>query len=49
MRNYILSIAFHWPHDRLALGWEIIHPNEEFNYTTVTVFLGIATLNLDIE
>ena len=42
-----LEIAFHWPHDRFALGWEFIHPDEKCNYKTVKVYLFIATLTLD--
>lgn len=47
--DWQLEIAFHWPHDRLALGWEIMRPNEQFNYTTIKLYLFIVTLTLDIE
>lgn len=47
MENWELEIAFHWPHDRLALGWEFIHPDEKCNYKTIKVYLFIATLTLD--
>ena len=29
--DWHLEIAFHWPHDRMALGWECIKPDEENN------------------
>ena len=52
MRDYDtdweLQIAFHWPHNRLALGWEVIQPNEKCNYATIKVFLLIVNLTLDI-
>jgi hypothetical protein len=47
--NWQLEIAFHWPHDRLALGWDFMRPNEQFNYTTIKLYLFILTLTLDIE
>jgi hypothetical protein len=47
--NWQLEIAFHWPHDRLALGWDFMGPNEQFNYTTIKLYLFILTLTLDIE
>jgi hypothetical protein len=49
MRNWQLEVALHWPHDRLALGWDYMRPNEEFNYTTIKLYLFIVTLTLDIE
>lgn len=49
MRNWQLEVALHWPHDRLALGWDYMRPNEEFNYTTIKLYLFIITLTLDIE
>ena len=47
MGDWTLEIAFHWPHDRLSLGWEIMRPDETYNYTTIKVFLFITTLTLD--
>tara|TARA_R110000744_G_scaffold348144_1_gene453663 strand:+ start:1553 stop:1699 length:147 start_codon:yes stop_codon:yes gene_type:complete len=47
MGDWQLEIAFHWPHNRFALGWEFIDKDEEFNYTTIKVYLFIATLTLD--
>ena len=48
MSNWILEIAFHWPHDRFALGWETIGPDEEEPILTVRVYLLFVTLILDI-
>ena len=48
MGEWALEIAFHWPHDRLALGWEFMRPNEEYNYTTVKLYLFFVTFTLDI-
>jgi hypothetical protein len=47
MRQILL--AFHWPHDRFALGWEYIGPDKEHDYTTIKLFLFIMTLELDFE
>ena len=48
MSDWQLEIAFHWPHDRFALGWEQIGPDETADYRTVKVYLGIITLTLDL-
>jgi hypothetical protein len=42
-----VTIKFHWPHDRFALGWEIFYPDAEFETTEVVLFLGIMTLELE--
>ncbi len=47
IEDWELEIAFRWPHQRLALGWEIINPNEEYNYTTIRLYLLVVTLTLD--
>tara|TARA_R100001443_G_scaffold106565_1_gene115996 strand:+ start:105 stop:251 length:147 start_codon:yes stop_codon:yes gene_type:complete len=44
-----LLIVFHWPHDRLALGWEYIGPDETHEYSTLKLYLLIMTLELDIN
>lgn len=49
MIDWELEISFHWPHDRMALGWEIIRPDEIYEYTTVTLYLVFLTIKLDIE
>jgi|TARA_B110000977_G_scaffold199612_1_gene287500 hypothetical protein len=48
MDNWALEIAFHWPHDRLALGWEFMRPDGEYDYTTVKLYLFFVTFTLDI-
>jgi hypothetical protein len=47
--NWQLEIAFHWPHDRFAVGWDYMRPNEEYNYTTIKLYLFVVTLTLDVE
>ena len=47
MRSTI--IKFHYPHDRFALGWEYIAPNEEYQYSTITLYLLIITLDFNYE
>jgi hypothetical protein len=49
MRNWQLEVALHWPHNRLAVGWDYIEPTQEFNYTTIKLYLFVLTLTLDIE
>jgi hypothetical protein len=47
--NWDLEIAFHWPHNRLALGWEFIEANEKEPFTTIRLYLLVVTLTLDIS
>lgn len=42
-----LTLKFHWPHDRFALGWEVFYPDEEFETTEFILFLGIVTIELE--
>jgi len=46
--NWNLTITLHWPHDRLAIGWEVMHPVDEVPWTTIQVFLGIVTVRVDL-
>lgn len=47
MRDWQLTIETHWPHDRCAIGWEYVAPNEDFEYTTIKLYLILITLTLD--
>lgn len=44
-----LEIAFHWPHERFALGWEYFLPDETHGYTTARLYLLICTLTINIK
>jgi hypothetical protein len=46
--NWTLEIAFHFPHDRFAIGWEYIGPTEEEPIYTFKLYLLITTLTLDL-
>jgi len=46
--NWQLMITAHWPHDRFALGWEVLNPTTEVNWTTIQVFLFVFSIRLDI-
>jgi len=45
--NWNLEIAFHYPHDRLAVGWEFIGKDEQYDYRTINVYLFISTFTLN--
>ena len=47
--NYEIFIAAHFPHDRFALGWEYIAPDENCSYNTITLYLLIFTINFNYE
>lgn len=46
--DWSLEIAFHFPHDRFMLGWEIMPPDDNNNFWTFKLCLFIVTLKLDI-
>lgn len=48
MDDWQLTIELHWPHDRLAIGWEVLHADEKYNYTSYILFLGIITITFDV-
>jgi len=43
-----LLFHLHWPHDRLAIGWEYIGPNEHEEIYTFNLYWTIITTTLDI-
>ena len=45
--DWTLKIAFHYPHNRFMLGWEYISKDEKYKYSTIRLYLFIATLTLD--
>ena len=45
--DWELTIQFHYPHDRFLIGWEVIQPNEKYNYRTIIIYLFIVTITLD--
>ena len=49
MREWSLEIVLHYPHDRFAVGWQYLAPNEEANFHTLEIFLFITTLTLNIK
>lgn len=49
MSEWDLTLVLHYPHDRFLVGWEYIRPDEQYNYTTVKLFLFIITLELNIR
>ena len=47
--TWSIDITFHYPHDRLALGWEYIAPDDTARYNTITLYLFIATIDFNYE
>ncbi len=47
MSDWTLSIKTHWPHDRFLLGTEYIAATEEYNYSTLCLYLFVVTLEFD--
>jgi len=47
--DWQLQITLHYPHERFALGWEFIPPDEQERYYTYRLYLFIVTLTLDVK
>jgi len=47
MDSWSLKIEFHYPHNRFALGFDFMRPEENYEYSTIRIYLLIATLTLD--
>ena len=43
----LLEITFHWPHNRLALGWQLLRPSHDEDYTSLEVFLLICSIQIN--
>ena len=46
--DWELRIIFSLPHQRMALGWEVLYPTEEFPYQTLKLYLLLITIELDL-
>lgn len=47
MEPSLLEIGLHWPHDRFAIGWDIMQPDDEYDYFTLRLYLGIMTITFN--
>ena len=46
--DWQLEFALHLPHDRFALGWEYIGPNDKEEIRTFTVYFFVVTIHLHV-
>lgn len=42
-----IELHFHWPHDRLAIGFEHMAPDDEYKYRTIRFYLAILTITIN--
>lgn len=47
--SWALEIAFHWPHDRFAVGIETMRPDEECDCWTIVLYLFVVTLSFNFK
>tara|TARA_R110000764_G_scaffold10226_1_gene31554 strand:+ start:1472 stop:1618 length:147 start_codon:yes stop_codon:yes gene_type:complete len=47
MKDSVLEIAFHWPHNRFLLGWEYMNADADYDYNTIKIYLFFITLTID--
>jgi len=45
--NWTVELIAHWPHDRLAIGFESMRATEEVPWNTFQLFLGILTVRIN--
>ena len=45
--DWQLVISLHYSHDRFALGFETLHPDEEYKYNTFRLYLLFCTLDFN--
>jgi hypothetical protein len=43
----VFTIKLHYPHDRLAIGWDIMYKNEEYDTTIIVLYLLLITLEIE--
>ena len=46
--DWEIELAFHWPHNRLAIGWDILYADNAYNYNSYILYLGISTITFNI-
>lgn len=49
MDNWELLLNVSWPHERCRVGWEILNPTEENDYTTITIDLFIISFIFNFD
>lgn len=42
-----LIIKLHLPHNRFALGWEVMYSDEEYDTNIIVLYLGFMTLEFE--
>tara|TARA_R110001606_G_C15295591_1_gene642016 strand:+ start:166 stop:339 length:174 start_codon:yes stop_codon:yes gene_type:complete len=43
----LLSFTFRWPHEAVLVGFELIPPSEDADYSSVRIHLLIVSINYD--
>jgi hypothetical protein len=43
----LLSFTFRWPHEAVLMGFELIPPSEDADYSSVRIHLLIVSINYD--
>jgi hypothetical protein len=46
--DWEIRFIFALPHERVALGYEVLYPTEEFPYQTLRLYLLLLTIELDL-
>jgi hypothetical protein len=43
----LLSFTFRWPHQGIIVGYELLNPSEEADYSTVRLHILLISINYD--
>ena len=46
---WILSVSFHWPHEKFMIGFQHIKSDEQFMYSTIELSLLVMTFHFDYQ
>lgn len=44
MKYWEVLLNLTWPHERVAIGWDILPPDEENEFYTAKIYLTILTV-----
>lgn len=47
--DWELRIKFYWPHHSFKVGWDILHADDVYNYTTIKLHLFIVSIDFDYQ
>jgi len=47
MKWWVLSLEFCLPHNKFLIGWTIDYPDDDVEYYSASIYLGLINLHFD--